>query len=173
MRALSFNFVLGFVSIFSVSSVVSGAEHPSEHPSEHPAKSGKSDAVRAEHPEHPTARKKTVTKAEISAGIRSHIKAGAKAAGGKYRLDYGDQELALTLLKVHDDKLATLRHGTYFACTDLTGSDGNTYDVDFFLSGKPGAMDVTESMVHKVNGKPLYRWKQEAEGHWTRVSKKD
>ncbi len=87
-------------------------------------------------------------------------------------MDYDGRELALTLLKVHRDKLATLEHGTYFACTDLKGSDGKTYDVDFFLTGKPGAMAVTEATVHKIDGKPLYSWKQGADGHWTRISQK-
>jgi hypothetical protein len=41
--------------------------------------------------------------------------------------------------------------------------------VDFFLHGDPGSMTVTETMVHKVNGKPLYLWKQAADKSWGRV----
>ena len=35
---------------------------------------------------------------------------------------------------------------------------------------KPGAMKVTETSVHKINGKPLYDWK-EKRGVWKRVVK--
>jgi hypothetical protein len=38
------------------------------------------------------------------------------------------------------------------------------------MAGKPGAMNVTETSVHKVNGKPLYNWKEEG-GVWKKVSK--
>ena len=34
---------------------------------------------------------------------------------------------------------------------------------------KPGKLTVTETSVHKVNGKPLYNWKQE-NGVWKKVT---
>ena len=42
------------------------------------------------------------------------------------------------------------------------------YDVDFFLSGDPGNMDVTETSIHKLNGKPFYTWKQKEDKTWER-----
>jgi hypothetical protein len=39
-----------------------------------------------------------------------------------------------------------------------------------FFSGDPGAMDVTETTVHKLNGKPFYTWKQRANKTWYRVA---
>src|SRR5262249_8875159 len=47
--------------------------------------------------------------------------------------------------------------------------DGPVYDVDFFMKGSPGAMTVTETSVHKINGQPLYAWEQKREGTWRRV----
>ena len=85
-------------------------------------------------------------------------------------MDYEERELALSLILVHLDKLARLKNGLFFACTDFQGDDGNTYDVDFYLKGRPGAMVVTEAMVHKVNGNRLYKWKQEGDGNWSRVA---
>ena len=153
--------LLCFALVTITASVMAGAEHPSEHPakkSEHP-----------EHPEHPTAKKQPITKADISAGIQAHINDRVKEGMGKYRMDYEGSELALTLVKVHEDKLAHLETGSYFACTDLEGDDGNTYDVDFFLVGEPGSMAVTEASVHKINGKPLYQWMQSDDGNWMRT----
>jgi hypothetical protein len=50
----------------------------------------------------------------------------------------------------------------------MKATDGTTYDIDFFMSGKPGGMKVTETSVHKVNGKPLSNWKEG--GVWKKVS---
>jgi len=132
------------------------AEHPKEHPSEHPS-------------EHPAPKKKEVTTSDIADGIKKHIDDGTKMGGGKFKLKDGDKELSLALDKVHNDKLANLGGGSYFACVDFKGDDGNTYDVDFFLSGDAGAMKVTETIVHKVNGQPRYNWEQKADGTWTKV----
>ena len=163
--------LLCFALVTITASVMAGEEHPSEHPakkSEHPEHPAKKPE-HPEHPEHPTAKKQPITKADISAGIQAHINDRVKEGMGKYRMDYEGSELALTLVKVHEDKLAHLETGSYFACTDLEGDDGNTYDVDFFLVGEPGSMAVTEASVHKINGKPLYQWMQSDDGNWMRT----
>jgi len=41
--------------------------------------------------------------------------------------------------------------------------------VDFFLSGDPGEMTVTQTTVHKINGQPLYLWKQKSDKTWIHV----
>jgi transglutaminase-like putative cysteine protease len=82
------------------------------------------------------------------------------------RLDFEGEELGLKLVKVHTEYLANLGPGEYFACVDLATDAGNVYDVDFFLGGEVGAMNVTETTIHKVNGKPLYVWKQKRNGTW-------
>jgi hypothetical protein len=130
-----------------------------EHP-EHPQKTSK---------EHPQDAKKT--KADISAGIKENIASQSKKAGdGKFHVNYEGKDLALDLVKVHDDRLSGLGDSKYFACVDMKAADGTTYDIDFFMSGKPGDMKVTETSVHKVNGKARYNWKEEG-GVWKKVAK--
>ena len=131
-----------------------------------------------EHPEHPKktteqAKKggteKQVTTADISAGIKTNIDAQSKKSpDGKFHVKYEAQDLALDLIKVHDDRLQDLGGGKYFACVDMKAADGKTYDIDFFLTGQPGKMKVTETSVHKIDGKPLYNWKEE-NGAWHKV----
>ena len=123
-----------------------------------------------EHPEHPQAggAAKQVSTADISAGIKKHISTETNKSDGKFHVDYQGQDLALNLIKVHDDRLQDLGGGKYFACVDMKGTDGKTYDIDFFLTGQAGNMKVTETSVHKINGKPLYNWKEE-NGKWNKV----
>jgi hypothetical protein len=123
-----------------------------------------------EHPEHPTSggAKKQVSTADISAGIKKHIKTETDKGDGKFHVKYEGQDLALALIKVHDDRLQDLGGGQYFACVDMKGTDGKTYDIDFFLTGQPGQMNVTDTSVHKIDGKPLYNWKEE-NGKWNKV----
>lgn len=126
-----------------------------------------------EHPEHPTkgGTEKKVTTAEISAGIKKHIKGEATTSSDKkFHANYEGKDLAFELVKVHDDRLSKLGEGQYFACVDMKATDGTTYDIDFFMTGEPGDMKVTETSVHKVNGKPLYSWKEEG-GVWKKVPK--
>jgi hypothetical protein len=138
-----------------------------EHP-EHPKKSGERPKEGAEHPKK-GGEGKQVSTADISAGIKKNIDAKSKKnPDGKFHVKHEGQDLALDLIKVHDDRLQDLGAGKYFACVDMKGSDGKTYDIDFFLTGKPDKMRVTETAVHKIDGKPLYNWKEE-NGKWQKV----
>ena len=123
-----------------------------------------------EHPEHPQAggAAKQVSTADISSGIKKHINTETNKSDGKFHVDYQGQDLALNLVKVHDDRLQDLGGGKYFACVDMKGTDGKTYDIDFFLTGQAGNMKVTDTSVHKIDGKPLYNWKEE-NGKWNKV----
>jgi len=164
------------------------AEHP-EHPTEkaehpeHPAEEGEHSDEEAEHPEHPAEEsdqtqvqtqvqpQREVGLADISDGIKKHIaELSSQSTDGMFHADYDGVDLALTLVKVHDEKLAILGSGAYFACTDLKTTDGSIYDLDFFLTGEAGNMKVTETTVHKDNGKPLYGWKQRDDGVWIKNS---
>ena len=139
-----------------------------EHP-EHPKKSKEHPKEGAEHPKKGAAEKQVST-ADISAGIKKNIDAETKkSSDGKFHVNYEGQDLALDLIKVHDDRLSDLGGEKYFACVDMKGADGKTYDIDFFLNGQPGSMQVTETSVHKIDGKPLYNWKEE-NGKWHKVS---
>jgi len=119
--------------------------------------------------ERPQAQAKEVSKADISAGIKKHIASETKkSTNRKFHVNYKGQDLALDLIRVHDDRLSSLGGGKYFACVDMKAADGKTYDIDFFMTGQPGNMKVTETSVHKINGKPLYNWK-EVNGIWKKV----
>ena len=98
-----------------------------EHP-EHPKKGG-------EHPK--KAAGKELTTAEISAGIKKHIDSETKkSSDGKFHVKHEGSDLALDLVRVHDDRLSDLGSGKYFACVDMKAVDGKTYDIDFFLTGQ-------------------------------------
>jgi len=148
---------------FTPAAMVLSQEHP-----EHPKKTTEQPKKGGEHPKTGGA-EKGVSTADISAGIKKNIDGQSKkSADQKFHVKYEGQDLALDLLKVHDDRLSDLGGGKYFACVDMKATDGKTYDIDFFLTGQPGKMKVTETSVHKVDGKPLYNWKEE-NGTWQKV----
>jgi transglutaminase-like putative cysteine protease len=113
-----------------------------------------------------------VTK-DIQDGIEKHIEEQTRLGGGYLKLPFGDSELKLKLVRVHTEYLANLGPRRHFACVDLASSDGDVYDVDFFLEGDPGKMTVTETTVHKFNGQPYYVWKQKRDKTWHRSPAKD
>jgi hypothetical protein len=103
---------------------------------------------------------------DVSDGLKQFISGySAKSADKKFHIPYQRKDLALDLVKVHDDRFSNLGGDKYFACVDMKGTDGKIYDIDFFMLVKPGKLTVTETSVHKINGKPLYNWKQEG-GVW-------
>ena len=95
---------------------------------------------------------------DIQAGIENHIAERVRLGKGFYRLHFEGKELQLKLVRVHIEYLSNLGPGRHFACVDMACDDGGFYDVDFFLAGEPGAMTVTETTVHKLNGRPFYLW---------------
>ena len=110
-----------------------------------------------------------VVTADIQAGIEKHLDEQTRIGGGYFKLMFDQKQLQLKLVRVHLEYLANLGPRRHFACVDLAGTDGEVYDVDFFLAGDPGAMTVTETTVHKINGQPLYTWEQKRDGIWRRV----
>lgn len=110
-----------------------------------------------------------VVTADIQAGIEQHIDEQIRAGSGYFRLPFDHRQLHLKLVRVHTEYLANLGPRRHFACVDLVGTDGEVYDVDFFLAGDPGAMTVTETTVHKINGQPRYTWEQKRDRTWHRV----
>ena len=142
---------------FTPATVLFSQEHP-----EHPKKGGTEHAKKG-------GAEKQVSTADISAGIKQNIETETKkGSDGKFHVKHEGQDLALDLIRVHDDRLQDLGGGKYFACVDMKGNDGKTYDIDFFLTGQPGKMKVTETSVHKIDDKPLYNWKEE-NGKWNKV----
>ncbi len=116
----------------------------------------------------------SITIAHIAAGIEGHIDRSSRANGGFFKLDHQGVTLNLRLIRIHMEYLANLGDGVQFACVDLVGSDGTVYDVDFFLKGtSPDALSVTETHVHKLDGRPIYTWEQKPDGTWHRVAAED
>jgi len=115
----------------------------------------------------------SIVTGDIQAGIEKHIDEQVTLGEGYFTLPFEDKGLQLKLVRVHVEYLASLAPQRHFACVDMVGADGEFYDVDFFLAGDPGSMTVTETTVHKINGKPLYVWKQAPDKTWGRASVDD
>jgi hypothetical protein len=106
---------------------------------------------------------------DVSDGLKRFISGyAAKSADKKFHMPYQKKDLALDLVKVHDDRFSSLGGDKYFACVDMKGADGKIYDIDFLMVVQTGKLTVTETAVHKINGKALYNWKQEG-GVWKKV----
>lgn len=126
-----------------------------------------------EHPEHPEkttpAEKASLTTDQLAAAITAFVASDAQMKGG-YFLVYdavAKKALALTLDRVHQERLSSLGNGLYFACADFKSTDGTTYDVDVFMKESDDGLEASEVHVHKVNGEPRYAWKEEG-GVWMR-----
>ena len=113
--------------------------------------------------------RKKVSIEEIEAGIKTYIDVETKKSDGYFHVKDEQRELRMKLVRVHTEYLSNLGPKRHFACVDLADVSGDVYDVDFFLEGDPGAMKVTETSVHKLNGKPFYSWKQRKDKTWHRV----
>ena len=115
----------------------------------------------------------TIVTGDIQAGIEKHIAEQVERGGGYFKVPFEGKELKLKLVRVHVEYLASLAPRRHFACVDMASSDGQFYDIDFFLEGDPGAMTVTETTVHKLNGSPYYVWKQNEDKRWVRAPVED
>lgn len=119
-----------------------------------------------------TAPKETIKRVsidEIETGIKTYIDTETKKEDGYFHVRDEARELRMKLVRVHTEYLSNLGPERHFACVDLADVSGDVYDVDFFLEGAPGNMQVTETSVHKLNGKPFYSWKQREDKTWHRV----
>jgi len=117
----------------------------------------------------PQAAMTEATMSNVSDGLKQFISGySAKSADKKFHMPYNRKDLALDLIKVHDDRFSSLGGNKYFACVDMKGTDGKIYDIDFLMAVQSDKLTVTQTSVHKINGKPLYNWKQEG-GVWKKV----
>lgn len=117
----------------------------------------------------PQAAMTEATMSDVSDGLKRFIDSySMKSADKKFHMPYNRKDLALDLIKVHDDRFSSLGGNKYFACVDMKGTDGKIYDIDFLMAVQPGKLNVTQTSVHKINGKPLYNWKEE-KGVWKKV----
>lgn len=111
----------------------------------------------------------TIVTGDIQAGIEKHIAEEVTKGEGFFVVPFEGKDLKLKLVRVHVEYLASLAPRRHFACVDMASTDGQFYDIDFFMNGEPGAMTVTETTVHKLNGQPYYLWKQNEDKRWVRA----
>ncbi len=165
-RFLSLSLVFAAAACLATSPLLA-QEQPAkkEHPSQEKKK---------EHPgqEHPKSSGKVTTE-DIDQAIRAHIEEKTKSSGGRFPVNDSvlNKTWELDLVRVHKDKLTPLADGTYFACVDFKAADGAEVDVDFFLKKEGDRLAVTDTSVHKINGKARYSYK-EKDGVWERVAEK-
>ena len=117
--------------------------------------------------------RKKVTIGDVELGIRTNIETRTKEGGGYFDFQNDTMELSLKLVRVHTEYLSILGRNEFFACVDLATENGDVYDMDFFLEGTPGDMQVTRTDLHKLNGKPYYTWKQGKDKTWYTVPVKN
>ena len=110
---------------------------------------------------------------DIAEGIEAHIAEQTRRNDGVFVVPFEGEQLRLRLVRVHKEYLANLAPNEHFACVDLVNEDGRVFDVDFFLEGPAGDMEVTDTIVHKLNGKPYYVWEQADDGTWFRTAVDD
>ena len=149
-----FSLVLA-LSLSAVPAFAQQKEHPKEHPQEHP----------------PSGKKLSTD--DIDAAIRAQIEEKSKASGGRFEVrdDVLNKTWSLELVRVHKDKLQALADGRYFACVDFKAPDATMVDVDFFLKKDGDKLAVSDTTVHKVDGKARYNY-EEKNGVWVRVAEK-
>lgn len=117
----------------------------------------------------PEPQKPRISIAEIEEGIKAYIDKTSAENGGIFPVKDENHDLKMKLVRVHTEYLSNLGPDSHFACVDLVDESGEVFDVDFFMEGKPGEMKVTQTTVHKLNGKPFYSWKQKKDKTWYRV----
>src|SRR5207248_6457220 len=70
------------------------------------------------------------TMSKVSSGLKEFISGyAAKSADKKFHIPFQRKDLALDLVKVHDDRFSNLGGNKYFACVDMKGKDGGMYDI--------------------------------------------
>ena len=76
----------------------------------------------------PQAAMTEATMSDASDGLKRFINGyAAKSADNKFHMPFQRKDLALDLVKVHDDRFSNLGGNKYFACVDMKGSDGRMY----------------------------------------------
>lgn len=128
-----------------------GAEHPG-HDQEHPRKKAGDE---------PHSRRFTAP--EIKAAMHQYVTSATTQGGGVFavRDAVAKKDLRLTFVKLHDPVRAVAGRG-YFACADFRGiDDGTLYDIDVWLSPHGEHLQPTETVVHKVAGRPRFTYRDD------------
>ena len=120
----------------------------------------------AEHPsEHPAGEQSEVTTETIASAIEQHVEGKSKRDKGYFIVEdkKANKKLYLKLDKIHRERLSAIKKDRYFACVDFINKDGKSYDIDFFLKDTGKGLKVTETIVHKKEGKARYTWEKKGD----------
>jgi hypothetical protein len=90
---------------------------------------------------------------KVRSTIETYVKQDSDLKGGFLIYDEKENKvLNLTYDHVHKGVEKT-ESGEYFACVDFVDSDKNTYDLDVYVEKDGGEWDISDIVIHKVNGK--------------------
>lgn len=155
-----------------------GEEHPEgeapegeEHPEGEAAEEEHPEEAGEEHPEDDPSADVAVerlTVDQLAEAITEWVAAEGESNGGYLVIEHPDtgDPLALSLDKVHRERLSRVGEQTYFACADFVDRDGALYDLDVFMRGpNREALETTEVTLHKEDGEARYTWYEEG-GVW-------
>lgn len=138
-----------------------GEEHPEEG-KEHPEEGAKQAEKKNEPP----------TIESVAKFLEDYAEKKTEAQGGWMKIpdEQAKGDLLLRLDKIHRERLAKTGKGTYFVCADFKTPKGKLYDLDFWVKDSEEGLSVTETTIHKEEGKPRYDW-VEKDGIWNRKSR--
>ena len=89
----------------------------------------------------------------VRSTIESYVKRDSNLKGGFLIYDEKENKVHnLTYDHVHKGVEKT-EGGEYFACVDFVDNDKNTYDLDVYVEQDGEEWDISEIVIHKVNGK--------------------
>ena len=130
-------------------------EHPGEHPGheqEHPG---------GQATDKPQSRRFTAP--EIKTAMQEYVTRETAKGGGLFavRDTVNNKDLQLKFVKLHDPAREVAGRG-YFACADFQAAgDGTIYDLDVWLSPNGDRLEPTETVVHKVAGRPRFTYQND------------
>ncbi len=156
-------------------SLAAAQEHP-EHPAsaEHPEHP--EEGKKAEHPatgEHPMKNMPAPSIDDVAAFITTHVNETVADKKGYMKVEdkKAHKTREVKLVKVHRERLAKTDDNTYFVCADFKDKKGKLFDLDFWVEQTSDGLVVTETMIHKEEGKPRYTW-MEKDGVWMQMKMK-
>lgn len=154
MAGMNFSKIAVVLMIIAIAIATPGCKKQ-EHPAEQPEEAAKETAL---------------TKDQLADAVEDYVKNQSEAHDG-YFMAYDDkteQQLKLTLDKVHRKRLSQVGEQTYFACADFKTPQGKVYDLDVFMTGADKEnLTFSKFMIHKEAGKERYTW-YEKDGIWRR-----
>ena len=90
---------------------------------------------------------------KVRSTIESYVKQDSDLKDGFLIYDEKENKvLNLTYDHVHKGVEKT-EGGEYFACVDFVDSDKNAYDLDVYVEKYGEEWDISDIVIHKVNGK--------------------